>query len=306
MIVRKARLAGSWYSSSKSDLTREIEKCFLDKEFGPGELPKPSNNNKRNVIGGVSPHAGYRFSGPCAAHTYYSLFKEKIPDTVIVIGFYHRDFGPDAILEQGEWETPLGNLEIDSDFTRELLGFSQNIVSNNDVFLKTSENSIELQMPFIKYSTGENGTKIVPIKITSHDLKDLDKIATDIADTIKKIDKDIVIVASSDMSHYNVFNENDLKVLKEIDNLEIEQFLTLNATEFIDPHTHIDKNLYKTFGSSERATVCGRHTITTLMLACNKLNAKRADLRRYYASKDIYSTGDSWTVGYFSGIISMN
>ena len=73
-----------------------------------------------NIIGGVSPHAGYTFSGRCAAFTYLNLFKERIPDTVIVLGTDHVGYGKVALLGDGAWETPLGNLQIDDELSNGL------------------------------------------------------------------------------------------------------------------------------------------------------------------------------------------
>ncbi len=304
MVVKKAVLAGSWYSGSKERLENEIRECFLNEKFGPGKLPIAIKDSERKVVGAVSPHAGYRFSGPCAAYSFYNLFNNKIPDTVVVIGFYHRGMGPNAVLKEGIWETPLGNLQIDENFTEELLKTSEIIRPNNEVFIHSDENSIELQMPFIKFCSQEKETKIVPIKIISHDSKDLEPIALDIANTINNIKKDIVIVASSDMSHYNIFKEEQLKTMKEIDSKEIEQFISLNGKEFLNPKKYIDKSLYKTFAMGGGPTVCGRHTIATLMLTCKNLGLTKTDNLKYYTSKDIEFSNNPWTVGYFSGIIS--
>ncbi|MFX1236472.1 MAG: AmmeMemoRadiSam system protein B [Promethearchaeota archaeon] len=304
MVIRKAKLAGSWYSGSKERLKKDIEQCFLNKEFGPGSLPSPQENNERKIIGAVSPHAGYRFSGPCAAYSYFNIFKENTPDTIIVIGFYHRGMGPDAFLRKGEWETPLGNLSIDEDFTDELINNSKVIVPNERVFINSDENSIELQMPFIKFCAGKKDTKVVPIKITSHDYDNIELIASDIANAIKKLKKNISIISSSDMSHYNIFNEEQLNILKEIDNTEITQFRNMDGKKFLDPISYISKKLYNTFSMGGGPTVCGRHTIATLMLTCKKLDALNAKCLKYYTSKDIEYSTSPWTVGYFSGAIS--
>ncbi|MBN1800420.1 MAG: AmmeMemoRadiSam system protein B [Candidatus Lokiarchaeota archaeon] len=304
MVVRKAVLAGSWYSSSREHLEKEIKECFLNEKFGPGKLPTTTKASERKVVGAVSPHAGYRFSGPCAANSFYSLFNGKIPDIVVVIGFYHRGLGPNAVLKKGMWETPLGNLHVDENFTEELLKTSEIIKPNDKVFIDSDENSIELQMPFIKFCSQDSDTKIVPIKIISHEIKILGAISLDIANTIKKINKDIVIVSSSDMSHYNIYNEEQLKIMKEIDKKEINQFIHIKGEEFLNPKDYIDKSMYQAFAMGGGPTVCGRHTIATLMFTCKNLGLTKSECLKYYTSKDIEFSANPWTVGYFSGIIS--
>ncbi|MHA1488067.1 MAG: AmmeMemoRadiSam system protein B, partial [Promethearchaeota archaeon] len=105
MGIRKASHAGSWYPKNREDLIRDLEYSFSESEFGPGLLPETLHQDTRTIIGGVSPHAGYAFSGRCAAHTYLNLFKEKIPDTVIILGTDHVGYGKVALLADGAWET---------------------------------------------------------------------------------------------------------------------------------------------------------------------------------------------------------
>jgi AmmeMemoRadiSam system protein B len=302
VIIKKAHLAGSWYSGNPDSLKKDIEICFTDKEFGPGETFECLNKESREIIGGVSGHAGLRYSGPCAAFTYLNLFKEKIPDTIVVIGFHHREAYGNVFLESGQWETPLGNLNVDDELGQNLVLTSKILKSDKNAFIRSNENSVELQMPFIKYCAGDNDLKILPIKIQSHDYNILEIIAEELSSAIKSVDKDVVIVASSDMSHYHVFEDIQLKVLKDIDKGVIEQFLELNAKNVLNPSLFIEKKLYNQF-DSPRSSICGVHTMATLILTCQKLNAKRSKFLKYYCSKDIYPSGDSWTVGYFSGII---
>ena len=75
MVFRKAEYAGSWYK--RNGLTEALDRYFLDKHFGPGEKPNTLNLEARTIFGGVSPHAGHEYSGPCAAWTYFNLFKEQ-------------------------------------------------------------------------------------------------------------------------------------------------------------------------------------------------------------------------------------
>lgn len=304
MVFRKADFKGSWYSGSRKELLEALERYFNNKSFGPGETPKTLGLESRTIIGGVSPHAGHQYSGSCAAFTYLNLFKEKIPDTIIILGTDHKGYRNIALFEEGEWETPLGNLMVDNELSNKILGNSKTIISDNSAFL-IGEWNIEIQLPFIKYCAGENDVKILPIKIKRNaKIQELDELSNNIANSIKDLGKDIVIVASSDMSHYNVFNEEQIKTLKEIDQAVIEQFLNFNAENILNPENFINREMYNKFGLEERGpSICGRQTITTLILIGIKLNTTKARLLKYYTSKDISPGGHPWTVGYFSGIV---
>ncbi len=302
MTIRKPKYAGSWYPGTHDSLKRDLDKYFNDKKFGPGQPFKSLNKEKREIIGGVSGHAGLSLSGPCSSFTYLNLFKERIPDTVIVIGFHHREPFGNVFLQKGEWETPLGNLKIDSKLAQKLSSNGKILKPDEQAFLRSSENSVELQMPFIKYCAGEQKVKLLPIKIQTHNYGDLEEIAEQISKTVKSSTKDITLIASSDMSHYDIFNEEQLVALKKIDQGVIDQFIGLNAKNILDPRNVIEKKLYDQFGHTN-TTVCGSHTIATLILTCKQLSASNAKCLKYYTSKDISPGGNPWTVGYFSGII---
>lgn len=303
MILRKAAVAGSFYPRFKPDLIRVLKESFLNKEFGPGEELQSLNQGERTIIGGVSPHAGYTYSGCASAFTFLNLYKERIPDTVVVLGTDHNHYPKVALLEEGEWETPLGNLKIDNQLSTAIIKNSKEIVSDDSAFIGYPfgrEHNIEVQTPFIKYLAEEKGTKILPIKITTKnykwDLKDLERVANDIANAILSLDKDIVIIASSDMSHQRPNNiqkpKKDLDKMRKNDKGVIDAFL-----EF-DPE--------KTLNIAQTLSVCGPQTITALMLICKKLGATNCKALKYYTS---YEKGGGtgpceYSVGYFSGIIS--
>lgn len=294
MEVRRALHAGSWYPRFKPDLLRNLEEYFNDNKFGPGEEPKTLNKDTRTIIGGVSPHAGYQYSARCAAFTYLNLFKERIPDTVVILGNDHHGYGNIALMKEGEWETPLGNLKIDSELCEKILDISNTIIQDNSAFVGfpfENEHNIEIQLPFIKYCAKDHDVKIVPIKIGSRFIKDYEiceKISTDIANAIKSMNKDIVIVASSDMTHRGLKNaDDDLKKFMRKDQDVIDAFIELNPK--------------KVFNATS-GTICGLHTIVTLMHSCIKLNASKAECLQYYTSYEISKSLD-YCVAYFSGIL---
>lgn len=291
LVIRKASHAGSWYPRKKEVLIKDLEASFHDSKFGPGKFPESLNMETRTIIGATSPHAGYAFSGRCAAFTYLNLFKEKIPDTVIVLGTDHVGYGRVALLGDGAWETPLGNLEIDVELSQKILETSDIIVDDSSAFtgFMEQEHNIEIQLPFIKYCSKDKDVKIVTIKIGGKkEYSVFEVLANDIATSIKALNKDVVIVASSDMSHKNVSNREQLEKFKKIDYDVIDAFVEL------DPK--------KTLLNASKTTVCGAQTITTLMLICKNLNCSNGKLLKYYTSTDVRGEY-GYCVGYFSGIL---
>ncbi len=300
MILRRAIHAGSWYEGSEKNLKKSLDEFFSDNKFGPGELPQSLNQEKRTILGGVSPHAGHRYSACCSAWTFLNLFKEKIPDTVIVLGTDHIGFGKVALMEEGQWETPLGNLTIDTELSREILKNSKVIIGDDSAFTGyfEREHNIEIQLPFIKYCAGEKDVNIIPFKVSTKKFNIIDQLSSDIASAIKLVDKDVVIVASSDMTHKQPSNymnpEKDLEDMRERDQAVIDAFKEFNPE--------------LTYNTALKTSVCGPQTITSLMLICKKLGAiKCRDLKYYTSYQKGGGTGPcEYSVGYFSGIISTN
>jgi len=292
LVVRKASHAGSWYPSKKEALIKDLESSFCDNKFGPGELPKSLNMETRTILGAVSPHAGYAFSGKCAAFTYLNLFKEKIPDTVIILGTDHVGYGGVAVLGDGAWETPIGNLEIDTELSQKIIDSSDIVVDDPSAFtgFMEREHNIEIQLPFVKYCAEDKDVKIVTMKISGKkDYSAFEVLANDIARSITALNRDAVIVASSDMSHKNVSNKDQLEQFKKIDGEVIDAF--------------VDFDSKRTLSSASKTTVCGAQTITTLMLICKNLGCTNGKLLKYYTSTDVREEY-GYCVGYFSGILT--
>lgn len=292
MTIRQASNAGQFYPSNKSTLIETIKQSFLDKQFGPGEEIQTLNLDTRSIIGGISPHAGYIYSGCCAAFTFLNLFKEKIPDTVIILGTDHIGYGGVALMDKGEWETPIGNLKIDTELSKKILDISEVIKKDESAFVGYPfgrEHNIEVQLPFIKYCSQNKDMKIIPIIISIRNYSVLEKLAKDISQAIKTYNKDVIIIASSDMTHKEIYGTDDLKKLKEGDQKVIDSFIELNPS--------------KTLETALRRTVCGPQTITALMLIGKNLNATEGKLLKYYTSSEKTGNFHGYCVGYFSGII---
>jgi AmmeMemoRadiSam system protein B len=291
--LRKSALAGFWYPEKKDELIASIEKCFKKGKYSPGKIPNPSNT-QRTVIGGISPNSGYLYSGYASAHTYLNLFKEKIPDTVIILGPDLVGYGKLGTMGGGEWETPLGNINIDSDLSLNIIENCSNLHIDDMSFIDGTlkgDNSIEVQLPFIKYCSKGTNIKIVPIIVTNTLKYDaFEDLSFGIANAIEQSNKDIVCVAVGVMSHISV---KDLKKYKKLDEIFIKSF-----TKFLPKTAYL--NLLNIPGS-------GLSTITLLMLICKKLGANKCKALKYYTSYDLigskYHSSGAYSGAYFSGMI---
>lgn len=277
MQIRTPAVAGMFYPKAQQELRSNIRGCFLH-NFGPGKLP-PSNDE--NIIGVIVPHAGYMYSGPIAANSYYAISSLR-PDLVIIIGPNHWGIGCDiAAMKDGLWRTPLGDVEVDTHTAIEINKISKNI--ELDFFSHTRDHSLEVQVPMLQeiYS---HKFKILPIILInqSHDA------AKEIGMAVSKISKDkkTVIVGSSDFTHYEE-NEFAYKQDKSL----IEPILGMDADEF---YRILQKN---------QVSACGYGAIASTIIACKELGATKGTLVKYATSGDVTGEKNS-VVGYASIIFS--
>jgi AmmeMemoRadiSam system protein B len=195
--LRQPAVAGSFYAGDLKSLNIQIENCFLHK-IGPGEIPLVNPKRQNNIMGLISPHAGYMYSGPVAANGFYKIALDGKPDTIIILGPNHQGFGENiSIMAEGKWKTPLGDLEIDAEMAEDILKNSK--IIKKDKKAHQYEHSIEVQLPFIQYIFGKD-IKFVPICMTRQDINTDIEIAKSICSSV--VDKNILIIASSDFTHY--------------------------------------------------------------------------------------------------------
>ncbi len=277
--TRKPAVAGQFYPSSRKQLKEDISACFLS-ELGPGSLP--SKKGKKHLFGAIAPHAGYQFSGPCAAWAYKEIAESALPDTYVIVGLSHMGLPSCASLL--DWETPLGTAKNDTQFGKVLE--KKGIPVNEDTH--AAEHSIEVQVPFLQFAKPK--ARIAPV-IASHDM-DYRKIAQAITDAAKELKRKITIIASSDFTHYGPaysyepFAENVMQNMYALDKGAIDAIKKVNAKKFI---AYVSKN---------QATICGQWPIAALVEAAAKAKAK-ARLLNYYTSGDIIHNYSN-SVGYAS------
>lgn len=270
--MREAVVSGSFYAEDSCSLHEQIKSCFLS-EFGPGKLP--GKLSKKEITGVICPHAGYAYSGPCAAYSYKAIAESKKPDVFIVLGTAHAGFGNSVSME--DWRTPLGIAKVDKEFAKILM---KNGIEHNEA-AQEGEHSIEVQIPFLQYILED--FKFIPILVS--DLA----VVSAIKKTIMQADKKVTFIASSDFTHYGAnygyapFNADIKKNMQKLDAGAIDYIKKIDAKGFLD---YIDKT---------GATICGRMPIAA-MLDCIK--AEKAELLKYYTSADISGKGYSMAVGY--------
>lgn len=279
--MRKPVVANAFYAGSKDGLRRQIEGCFMH-ALGPGALPEMDKLGERHILGLVSPHAGFKYSGPVAAHGFFKLASEDKPEVVVILGPSHRGMGAEVSLSrQDKWQTPLGQLELDSEAGERIVAAAQR--AEWDDLAHDWEHSIEVQLPFLQYIY-QSGFRIVPIAM----LRQSFGVSRDLGEAIATVlkDKSVIIIASSDFTHYE-----PQSVASRKDHLALEAILNLDAKrlkEVVDEHD---------------ISMCGVGPVMSMLTACKILGAGHGHLLSYATSGDI--TGDrSQVVGYASVTIN--
>ncbi len=265
-MIREAIVAGKFYPDSPARLKEMIEGMVDERA------------KKEDAIGLVSPHAGYVYSGSVSGAV-VSLIKLK--DTYIIIGPNHTGMGkPFSIMTQGAWKTPLGKVDIDTELAGRILASSRYLEEGSEAH--RLEHSIEVQLPFLQYFGKQ--FKLVPIVLSYADINVYKEIGQAIAVAIKSIRRKTIIIASSDMTHYETQN-----LAREKDNRAIEAILELNEDK-------LAKRI-KDFN----ITMCGYAPVVSLITAARELGAGKAELAKYQTSGDV--SGDYSSVVGYAGII---
>jgi len=284
--IRKAAVAGQFYPGDENTLKKQIIECFLSPR-GPGSLPKENLHGKRGIHGVIVPHAGYIYSGAIAAHAYHSLAEDGFAETFIIVGPNHTGMGSGvSIVTDGTWETPLGMVQVNKTMAEQMW---KGII-DRDEDAHMYEHSIEVQLPFLQFIASKK-FDFIPICMAMQDYETSKEIGEIIADTIKKTDKHVVVIASSDFSHvgfnYMSMPPRDMRVDKyaeKQDEMAIEEIIKMDPQSLIN--TVQSKNI----------TMCGYGPVAAMLTAAKKLGAKKAELLRYSTSYEVHP--GSSCVGY--------
>ena len=188
MDARRSDFAGSWYPGNESDCKREIE-AFVEHHI-------PCPNAEKGGIGGIVPHAGWYFSGKIACNVIQCLKNDSTPDTIVIFGRHLHPGGKNYIMSEGSWATPLGDLEIDHGLADSLISELPFVVETPSYY--EQDNTIEVQLHFIKFFFPI--TRILPIGAPPA-LPSL-KIGRRVAEISKSMGRKILILGSTDLTHY--------------------------------------------------------------------------------------------------------
>ncbi len=221
----------------------------------------------------VCPHAGYIYSGPVAAHAYFSLAQDGKPDVFVILGPNHTGYGnPLSAMRESAWRTPLGDVQIDTE-TADAIASETGIVDFDEVAHK-HEHSIEVQLPFLQFLYGA-AFKFVPLCFLMQDLESAMEVGRGLAEVLAN--KNAVVIASSDFTHYEPqarVDKKDANALKAVEALDQKEFFQVIESEDI--------------------SACGYGPIAALMTYAKALGATKAEVLCHKTSGDV--TGDKTSV----------
>lgn len=265
---RKPIVAGQFYPEDPDELRSQIN-SFIENSKKVVEAPAKAL---------IVPHAGYVFSGKCAASAYAQLDEKAV---FLILGVNHSGIGKTS-LSLSDFETPLGTAKNDFVLARRLkeTGIEVNEAAHE------SEHSIEVQLPFLQALFGE--IEFVPLIV----FNDCQRYVSRIIKVLQEYDKQVIIIASADMTHFGI----NYGYLPFSDNIKDNLYkLDKKALEFVE---NIDADGFNKYLDETKATICGRYTIS-LLLEIMEMQKAKAQVLDYYTSGDV--TQDySNVVGYAS------
>jgi AmmeMemoRadiSam system protein B/AmmeMemoRadiSam system protein A len=268
--VREPAVAGAFYPGTETAL-RSAVTTMLD------EAEPPALEGK--VLGLISPHAGYMYSGAVAAHAYKLIEGSKFDAVILVAPSHHLFFPGSSIYRQGPYRTPLGLVEVDVDLAEAMASAEPSITFKPEAHIR--EHSLEVQLPFLQVAVPD--LKIVPIVMADQSYENCVRLAAAIAGAVRG--KEVLLVASSDLSHFHAYDE-----AVAMDQVIIDDVLNYDC-----------ESIARDLGT-RKTEACGGGPMIAVMLAAKHLGATRAIKLAYANSGDV--TGDkSEVVGYLSAAI---
>jgi MEMO1 family protein len=266
--VRHPAVAGRFYPNDADDLREEVRAC----------LSQTPQRKPVRAVGCIVPHAGYMYSGHVAGAVFAAL---EIPELCLVLCPNHTGVGSAlAIMSEGAWETPLGPVAIDHSFASALK--QRCPLLHEDSSAHRNEHAAEVELPFLQMRQPQ--LKFVPIALGAHQFEALRQLGEAIADVIAAQNNAVLIVASSDMNHY----ESDA-ITRVKDHKAIEPILALDARALYDVVTQ------------QNISMCGFGPAVAMLTAAKKLGATSAELVKYATSGDV--SGDRDRVVGYAGVL---
>ena len=264
MKTRQPAQAGTFYPDTEGALRTKIHNCFLH-TLGPGSIPSIPSTSDDSLVGLVVPHAGYDYSGPIAAHSYYRLASSGLKESVIILGPNHTGLGSGVSTMTGtQWSTPLGDVPVNDSLASSVVKTSGMIDVEEEAH--TMEHSIEVQLPFLQFIYPRR-FQFVPICMMLQDLE----TSLDVGEAVAKASASTgaMLIASSDWTHYEPQERAKEKDMKAI-----------------DAALSMDEKKFQKIIEEDRVSACGYGPVTAVIHASKILGAKRAKLLSYQTSGD--------------------
>jgi AmmeMemoRadiSam system protein B len=292
-MIREPAVAGQFYDGFEKNLRTQIKKCFEHK-LGPGKLP--GKHGKKRVIAAVVPHAGYTYSGPCAAHVYKAIAEAEPVETFVILGPNHNGVGSSvAVYPEGEWQTPLGTVEVDNELAKAVLEYSR--YAAPDAMAHRYEHSIEVQIPFLQYVC--KNFRILPICMKGlRVVEESNDIIGSILNAAYKLGRKVTIIASSDFTHYGPnymytpFKGSKAEVKSKVIAMDKKAIGFIEKMKEIEFLKHIARN---------NSTICGYVPIISAIIYARSMKAKGGKLLKMYTSGEI--TKDYTNMVTYAGIL---
>ncbi|MFC1671605.1 AmmeMemoRadiSam system protein B [Planctomycetota bacterium] len=263
---RTPAVAGTFYPGTREELEDAVASLMGEAEKSP-------------ALGVVSPHAGYVYSGSVAGAVFS---KTVVPDVCVILAPNHTGTGDAAfaVWADGKWLMPMGDVFVEEGFARKLLQACSAAAADESAHVR--EHSAEVQVPFLQ--AANPSVRIVPVVISSHNLAALQEFGKSLAGVIQDTAGDVLVVASSDMTHYE-----DQETARTKDQLAIDTILALDEKELLRVVVE------------NRISMCGVAPTVAMLTCCRALGAREATLITYQTSGDV--TGDVAQVVGYAGLV---
>ena len=274
--VRQAAVAGGFYPADASALSAMMDDMLA--HASPPPISDP-------ILAVVAPHAGYPFSGPVAAYTYAALKGRKFSRVVVIAPSHYEAFDFTSVYEGDAYATPLGTVPVDKAFAKQLAKMSPTIRLSSRGHVPTpkgAEHALEVELPWLQRVLGD--FELVPVVMGDQSYESSRALGVALAKLIQGKDKDTLIVASSDLSHYHPYDE-----AVKIDHKTLN---ALQAWDYFSMSRNFEARVWE---------ACGGAPIVAAMIAAERMGANQALVLKYANSGD--TTGDhSRVVGYSADV----
>jgi MEMO1 family protein len=274
--VRQAAVAGGFYPADASALSAMMDDMLA--HASPPPISDP-------ILAVVAPHAGYPFSGPVAAYTYAVLKGRKFSRVVVIAPSHYEAFDFTSVYEGDAYATPLGTVPVDKAFAKQLAKMSPTIRLSSRGHVPTpkgAEHALEVELPWLQRVLGD--FELVPVVMGDQSYESSRALGVALAKLIQGKDKDTLIVASSDLSHYHPYDE-----AVKIDHKTLN---ALQAWDYFSMSRNFEARIWE---------ACGGAPIVAAMIATERMGANQALVLKYANSGD--TTGDhSRVVGYSADV----